>query len=221
MAVSATARGRGRTDRWFSFTRAVLQTELATFARCCGTGARRRRPVASRPAQAQILFDSSLAHLPEPPPLRCSGWYCPLAMKGRLFSMPGSHAATTGQLLFDHKGIDYKRTDLLPVVSWVVLKALGFPELTVPAAKIDGELVQGTRAIARELERRKPELSLLRSEDGSLRRPSALATRSSSNGSERSSSGPRAMTAADSSAASRAQRSGCRIESLRGPQVPL
>jgi glutathione S-transferase len=78
-------------------------------------------------------------------------------MKVRLFSMPGSHAATTGQLLFDHKGISYKRTDLLPVVSWVVLKALRFPDRTVPAAKIDGERVQGTRAIARELERRKPE----------------------------------------------------------------
>lgn len=78
-------------------------------------------------------------------------------MTVRLFSMPGSHAATTGQLLFDHKGISYKRTDLLPVVSWVVLKALRFPEVTVPAATVDGERVQGTRAIARELERRKPQ----------------------------------------------------------------
>jgi glutathione S-transferase len=78
-------------------------------------------------------------------------------MDVRLFSMPGSHAAMTGQLLFDHKGIDCKRTDLLPVVSWVVLKALRFPEVTVPAAKINGERVQGTRTIACELERRQPE----------------------------------------------------------------
>jgi glutathione S-transferase len=78
-------------------------------------------------------------------------------MKVRLFSMPGSHAATTGQLLFDHKGISYKRTDLLPVVSWMVLKAFRFPEVTVPAAKIDGERVQGTRPIARALERAQPE----------------------------------------------------------------
>jgi glutathione S-transferase len=81
-------------------------------------------------------------------------------MNVRLFSMPGSHAALTGQLLFEHKGIDYKRTDLLPVISWVVLKALRFPARTVPAARIDGERVQGTRAIARELERRQPEPSL-------------------------------------------------------------
>jgi glutathione S-transferase len=85
------------------------------------------------------------------------GWYCALTVKVRLFSMPGSHAATTGQLLLDHKGINYKRTDLLPVLSWVVLKALRFPDVTVPAAKIDGQRVQGTRAIARELERRQPE----------------------------------------------------------------
>jgi glutathione S-transferase len=78
-------------------------------------------------------------------------------MNVRLFSMPGSHAATTGELLLRHKGIDYKRTDLLPVVSWLVLKALGFPGVTVPAARIDGERVQGTRAIARALERRQPE----------------------------------------------------------------
>jgi glutathione S-transferase len=78
-------------------------------------------------------------------------------MNVRLFSMPGSHAATTGQLLFDHKRIGYKRTDLLPVVSWLVLKALRFPGVTVPAATIDGQRVQGTRAIARELERRQPE----------------------------------------------------------------
>jgi glutathione S-transferase len=80
-----------------------------------------------------------------------------LTVNVRLFSMPGSHAATTGQLLFDHKGISYKRTDLLPVVSWAVLKALRFPDVTVPAAKIDGERVQGTRAIARALERLRPE----------------------------------------------------------------
>ncbi|HSC21153.1 MAG TPA: glutathione S-transferase N-terminal domain-containing protein [Solirubrobacterales bacterium] len=78
-------------------------------------------------------------------------------MKVRLFSMPGSHAATTGELLFQQKGIEYKRTDLLPVVSWVVLKALRFPAVTVPAAKIDGEPVQGTREIARALEARQPE----------------------------------------------------------------
>jgi len=90
-------------------------------------------------------------------------------MNVRLYSMPGSHAATTGELLFQQKGIAYKRTDLLPVVSWVVLKALRFPGVTVPAAKINGERVQGTREIARALEARQPEPPLY-PEDAERRR---------------------------------------------------
>jgi glutathione S-transferase len=39
----------------------------------------------------------------------------------------------------------------------VVLRALRFPAVTVPAATIDGVRVQGTRATARELERRMPQ----------------------------------------------------------------
>jgi glutathione S-transferase len=39
----------------------------------------------------------------------------------------------------------------------MVLKAFRFPEPTVPAAKIDGLRVQGTRPIARALEQHKPE----------------------------------------------------------------
>jgi glutathione S-transferase len=55
------------------------------------------------------------------------------------------------------KGIDYKRTDLLPVISKGVLRAAGFSGVTVPALKIDGSKVQGSRQIARELERLRPE----------------------------------------------------------------
>jgi glutathione S-transferase len=42
-------------------------------------------------------------------------------------------------------------------VSWVVLKALRFSGVTVPAIKINGRRVQGSREIARELERIKPD----------------------------------------------------------------
>lgn len=55
--------------------------------------------------------------------------------------------------MLDAKSIPYKRTDLLPVVHKAVLKGLGFPGVTVPALKIDGRKVQGSRAIARELDR--------------------------------------------------------------------
>jgi glutathione S-transferase len=78
-------------------------------------------------------------------------------MDVRLFTIPGSHPGVSVQRMLEHKGIPYERTDLLPVVSWGVLKALRFPRVTVPAIKIDGGRVQGSREITRELERIKPE----------------------------------------------------------------
>jgi glutathione S-transferase len=78
-------------------------------------------------------------------------------MNVRLFTIPGSHPGWTARLMLEYKGIDYRRTDLLPVVSWAVLKTLRFPGVTVPAIKIDGRRVQGSREIARELERIKPD----------------------------------------------------------------
>jgi glutathione S-transferase len=78
-------------------------------------------------------------------------------MKARLYVIPASHPSIAAALMLEHKGIDYKRTDLLPVVSKGVLRAAGFPGVTVPALKIDGDKVQGSRQIARELERLRPE----------------------------------------------------------------
>jgi glutathione S-transferase len=58
--------------------------------------------------------------------------------------------------MLEHKGIPYKRTDLMPVVSKVVLRGLGFRRNTVPAMKIDGRRVQGSLEISRELDRLRP-----------------------------------------------------------------
>jgi glutathione S-transferase len=78
-------------------------------------------------------------------------------MSARLFIIPASHPSIAVELMLEHKGLTYKRTDLLPVISKGVLKAAGFPGVTVPALKIDGAKVQGSRQIARELERLQPE----------------------------------------------------------------
>jgi glutathione S-transferase len=78
-------------------------------------------------------------------------------MNARLYVIPASHPSIAVQLMLEHKGIPYKRTDLMPVVSKGVLRAVGFPGITVPALKIDGDKVQGSRQIARELERLRPE----------------------------------------------------------------
>ena len=63
--------------------------------------------------------------------------------------------------MLEAKGIPYKRTDLMPVVSKGVLRVLGFPGNTVPALKLDGRKIQGTGEIARELDRLRPEPELV------------------------------------------------------------
>ena len=78
-------------------------------------------------------------------------------MNARLYVIPASHPSIAAQLMLEHKGIPYKRTDLLPVVSKGVLRTVGFPGITVPALKIEGQKVQGSRQVARELERLRPE----------------------------------------------------------------
>lgn len=78
-------------------------------------------------------------------------------MDARLYVIPASHPSVAAQLMLEHKGIPYKRTDLLPVISKGVLRAAGFPGVTVPALKIDGRRTQGSLEISRELDRITPE----------------------------------------------------------------
>jgi glutathione S-transferase len=97
-------------------------------------------------------------------------------MSTRLFVIPASHPSITAELMLRHKGIEYKRTDLLPVVSKGVVRVMGFPGVTVPALRIDGAKVQGSRPIARELERLRPEPPLFPA-DPELRRAVEAAER--------------------------------------------
>ncbi|HWN81031.1 MAG TPA: glutathione S-transferase N-terminal domain-containing protein, partial [Candidatus Udaeobacter sp.] len=66
-------------------------------------------------------------------------------MDARLYVIPASHPSVAAELMLQHKGVSYKRTDLLPVISKLVLRAVGFPGITVPALKIDGQRIQGSR----------------------------------------------------------------------------
>jgi glutathione S-transferase len=84
----------------------------------------------------------------------------------RLFTIPGSHPGTAVRLMLEQKGIEHRRTDLLPVLSWVVLRARRFPGVRVPALEIDGRRVQGSREIARELERIEPQPPLFPADPG-------------------------------------------------------
>ena len=71
-------------------------------------------------------------------------------MKATLYVIPGSHPSMAARLMLELKGIEYRRVDLMPVISKAVLKALRFDGITVPALKIDGKVVD-TRPMARSL----------------------------------------------------------------------
>jgi len=56
------------------------------------------------------------------------------------------------RLMLESREVDYRRTDLLSPAHRGVLRMLGFPGVTVPALKADGQRIQGTGAIARWLD---------------------------------------------------------------------
>jgi glutathione S-transferase len=84
--------------------------------------------------------------------------------KATLFAVPASHPSLAAELMLRAKGIDYRRVDLVAVVHRGVLRALGFKGITVPALRIDGRRVQGTRAIAEALEQLRPDPPLFPSD---------------------------------------------------------
>jgi glutathione S-transferase len=82
----------------------------------------------------------------------------------KLYVIPGSHPSKAAELMLEHKGIPFKRVDLVTSVHRPALKLLGFERKTVPAMKADGRKVQGTREISRALDEIKPEPPLLTSD---------------------------------------------------------
>ena len=85
-------------------------------------------------------------------------------MAVKLYVIPGSHPSKAAELMLEHKGIPFKRVDLVTAMHRPSLKLLGFEGKTVPAMKADGRKVQGTRAISRTLDELKPEPALVPSE---------------------------------------------------------
>jgi glutathione S-transferase len=79
-----------------------------------------------------------------------------MAHSAKLFVIRGSHAARTGILLLEHKGIPY-RLATLPTGFQRSLRMRGFPGGTVPALVMNGERVQTNIAIARFLDELQPD----------------------------------------------------------------
>jgi glutathione S-transferase len=77
-------------------------------------------------------------------------------MRATLFGLPASHPSLAAELMLEHKRIAYRRIDLVAAAHRPIVRALGFPRKTVPALRLDGTRVQGTREIARALDARLP-----------------------------------------------------------------
>jgi glutathione S-transferase len=75
----------------------------------------------------------------------------------KLYVTPGSHPSRAARLMLEHKGIDFKRVDLIAALHRPVVRARGFEAATVPALRIDGRRVQGTRKISRALDEIHPQ----------------------------------------------------------------
>ena len=73
-------------------------------------------------------------------------------MRATLFALPASHPSLAAQLMLEHKGVEYRRIDVVAATQRVILPALGFPRKTVPAIRLDGAKIQGTREIALALD---------------------------------------------------------------------
>jgi glutathione S-transferase len=76
----------------------------------------------------------------------------------RLYGLPGSHPTMAVAAMLERKGIEYRRIDLVPFLArGIVRRGMGMPQNTVPVFAVDGRRIQGSREIARELDRLRPE----------------------------------------------------------------
>jgi glutathione S-transferase len=77
-----------------------------------------------------------------------------------LYGSPPSPPSHSARLMLEHKGLEHRIVWLLPGLWPALLRTRGFRGGTVPAMKIDGRRLQGSRVISRALEEAEPEPAL-------------------------------------------------------------
>lgn len=87
-------------------------------------------------------------------------------MTATLFGVPASHPTLAAELMLRQKGIAYRRMDLAAGLHRGILRVLGYRGITVPALRLNGARVQGTKAIALALDALVPEAPLLPADPG-------------------------------------------------------
>jgi glutathione S-transferase len=83
-----------------------------------------------------------------------------------LYWMDISHPSQAARKMLELKGVDYRLVNVLPLNQRVHLRLAGFRGGTVPALKLDGQKLQGSRHISRALDAYSPEPPLFPSDPG-------------------------------------------------------
>lgn len=78
-----------------------------------------------------------------------------------LFRFTGSNACLTVERMLEHVGVEPRMHEVRPIFHVLTLRRNGFDKRTVPAAFIDGDRVQGSRAICRRVADGLPDSGLL------------------------------------------------------------
>lgn len=82
-------------------------------------------------------------------------------MSVKLYWIAVSHPSQAARKMLELKGVKFELVDVVPLSQRVHLRLAGFAAGTVPALKVDGRRVQGSRQIARALDQLWPEPPLL------------------------------------------------------------
>lgn len=90
-------------------------------------------------------------------------------MEGRLYVVHGSHPCETVKRAMEMKGIPYKLVELPPPLHAPIQRLL-FGERTVPALRMNGEKISGSRKILRRLEELRPDPPLYPADPDDRRR---------------------------------------------------
>ena len=85
-------------------------------------------------------------------------------MGARLYGMAISYPSQGARLMLEHKGIDYDLVEMAPGAQAFRVRLAGFRGGTVPALKLDGRRVLGSRSISRVLDDIQPEPPLFPAE---------------------------------------------------------
>ena len=85
-------------------------------------------------------------------------------MVARLYWMAPSHPSQAARKMLELKGADFELVDVLPLMQRAHTRLAGFRGGTVPALKLDGRRIQGSRQIARAVDETWPEPPLFPSD---------------------------------------------------------